>query len=152
MLDDRGRHLRIGLGADAVDVEVEAPRLRLVLEVRGRQHAPGRAVRAYEEHVLRRAQRRPEPIEGRAHAARQRLRGPAREVVEEDHDRLDLRHVVVDGDHVDAARAEGREHGRDLRLQHGDIPRHHRVCIASASIPANAAQVLRPMRALMLAP
>ena len=81
------------------------------------------------------ARRLSQLVDGGPHAARELVGGAGPVVVEEDHDRLHVRHVVMDGDDVDAVRAERLEHGRHLVLEHRDVARDHRVGVACPRTP-----------------
>lgn len=67
--------------------------------------------------------------------------------MQKDHHQLNVGHVVVDGDDVQAMAAHRFEQRRNFVFEHRDIP----ATVASACVPANAPQAFSPIRALMAA-
>ena len=89
-----------------------------------------------------------EDVERRAHALGQLLRRSGAVVVQEEDGGLHSRHVVVDRHHLDAGARSALSTGVTSVSSIATSP----ATIASASVPAKAAHVLSPIRAVMAAP
>src|SRR5260221_5365067 len=68
-------------------------------------------------------------VERGAEALGQRLGRPDSPVVEEEDPRLLSRHVLVDGDDIDAGVAKGLEQPLKLRLEDREVAVHSRACV-----------------------